>query len=353
MVMNQLTVDLPSCAFFLMSIHCAVSIEKCLGFKRHVLIAATGLLAGLIANISGQYSVSSICIFVFAIVKLWKSRVASSSKVRSVIKCFFGVLLLTGTMLAPRILKVWFQSAVIDVYLENGAWIPSADFWMERALIYMLPVSRKFYGGDLSDPRGMAIIMSIYGNEEGMRLWEQAAAGSFVWSISDWFGAFIKHPADFVVTVLNRVVIMMSDDMQRCSLRSLLSSYTMIYLAVLTAGRHTKTLRDFCQARLWLILAALASVIPALVMCVEMRITVSFQCLFFGVALAGPIIPQICATVASSVKQCWKEKSFCSLMDRSFPWAIVGWIVFCLVCLAYYGSLCAASGMGTGMLFRW
>lgn len=352
-VIQNLMVDLPSCAFFLMSVHCAVLIAKHTGWKRYAFIIITGLLAGLIANISGQYSISAICVFAFAMVKLWKSQPADAGKIQHNIKCLLALVLMIVFMLVPRWINAWFQGAVIASFLENGAWIPSADFWMERALVYMLGVSRKFYGADLTDPRGVAIIMGIYGKEEGMRLLEEAVAGNFGWSITEWFQAFFKHPADFIVTMLNRLMILMSDDMRTCSLRSLLPGYTMIYMAVMTVAKRMKKLRDLFQAKVWLALAALASIIPSLVMCVEPRVSISFQCLFFGVALAGPIIPLSCATVVSAVKQCWQDRSLRSLMDRSFPWAFIGWVIFCLVCLAYYGSLCAASGLGTDMLFRW
>ena len=64
-VLTQLMVDLPSCAFFLMDIHCAVLIGQTVKWKRNVMIVLSGILCGLIANISGQYSISSICILIF------------------------------------------------------------------------------------------------------------------------------------------------------------------------------------------------------------------------------------------------------------------------------------------------
>ena len=127
----------------------------------------------------------------------------------------------------------------------------------------------------------------------------------------------------------------------------------MVYMAILTCVKRIKKIKDILKAKSWLVLGALASVIPALVMTVEMRVTISLQVLFFGVALVGPMIPKMCKTVSLGVKQCVQEKSLCSIIDKGFPWGLLGWIVFCVVGLACFGLLCGASDMGTSMLYKW
>lgn len=351
-VLTQLMVDLPSCAFFLMSIHCAILIGHSSKRKRYVMIILTGILCGIIANISGQYSISAICILVFAGVKVWDSTATSNRKSGKLKKCIpmLGVMLVA--MFSIRFLKVWFNMAILEPFAEEGIYIASGEAWMERALFYMLDIGRKFYGPDLVDPRGNAIVTSIYG-EEGKQLLEQAAAGGYGWSIPQYFKAFFQYPIDFIMLYMNRFIIMISDDRGMASLRSLLPSYTMIYLAVLTCVKRIKKVCHVFKAKTWLVIGCLASIIPTLVMCVEIRVTISVQVLFFGVALAGPIIPEMWKTVSEGVKCCWKEKSLCGLSEKRFPWELFGWVVFCIICLAYFGSICAGSGIGTSMLYKW
>lgn len=351
-VLSQLMVDLPSCAYFFMAIHCAVLIEKYVKWKRNAIIILTGLFCGLIANISGQYSISAICIIIFSSVHIWKNTSYSFYKASKIKKCFPMLVGLLIAMFSVGLLKVWFNIKVLEPFAAQGIVIKSGEAWMERALFYMLDIGRKFYGPDLVDPRGNAIVMSIYG-DKGQELLEQAAAGQYGWTIAQYFKAFVQYPLDFIMLYLNRFIIMISDDSGWCSLRSLLPSYSMIYLAILTCVKRIKKVRDVFKAKTWLVLACLASIIPTLVMCVEIRVTISFQALFFGVALVGPILPATWNTVCDGVKQCWREKSLCSIMEKGFPWGLFGWLVFCLVCLAYFGAICAGSEMGTHMLYKW
>ncbi|MBP3509421.1 hypothetical protein [Oscillibacter sp.] len=352
--LSDLMVDLPSCAFFLLSIQCAVAIVHYSGWKRWVMVCLAGLLCGLCANISGQYSIAAACIMVFACVQIWKSAPAGRRLGRRFLAGFLPLaVLLCLAMGSVKLLNLAFQATVLQPFQDSGVYIAPAEAWMHRALIFMIDIGRLFYGSQLYDARGHEIVMSLYGAEEGTRLLELAAAGGYGWTIAEYFRAFFQHPVDFIMLYLNRLMIAISDDSGICALRSLLPCYTMVYLAIVTAIKGLKRLRDLFCAKLWLVLGALASMIPVLVMTVEMRYTLSLQSMLFGVALAGPILPRLWGTVSGGIHQCRQEKSLRSLLDRKFPWEVMGWIVFCAVCLAYFGSICAASDMGTGMLYHW
>lgn len=351
-VFNQLMVDLPSCAFFLMSIQCAAIIEQYVGWKRYLIIICTGLLCGLCANISGQYSISALCIMVFSASKVWKSALQTNifKRIRSILP---DMMLLVIAMFAVKEGKIVFNIMVVEPLASNGASIPSGEAWMRRALFYMLNIGRQLYGYTLKDLRGDALVTSLYGVENGAQLMEIASYGGYGWSIGDYFQAFFKHPVDFLILCLNRLVITMSDDCGNCSLRSLIPSYTMIYLAILSAIKNVAKIRDFFSAKLWLVLGALASIIPTMVMTVEIRVTLSFQALCFGMALAGPILPQLWTTILMGIRQCWSGKSLRTLREKRFPWEIIGWGAFCFICLGYFGAICAGSDLGVDMLYHW
>lgn len=350
--LSQLLVDLPSCAFFLLAVQCGVAISHSPGYKRYGLVVATGLLCGLCANISGQYSAAALCVMIYASIQLWNIQ-KSSIWGKNLRRFLILFVILCGSMASVKLLNQQFYASVIQPLLDAGYYIAPAEFWLRRGLIYMLDIGRLFYGPQLYDARGHEIIMSLYGVEEGTRLLQLAEAGGYGWTIPEYFRAFFQHPIDFLVIYLNRFIVMFSDDGGNSSLRSLLPGYTMIYLTILTAVKRLGCLRDIFHAKTMLVLACFASVLPSLVLTVEMRYTLSLQALLFGVALAGPIVPQIIGSVSGGIQRMLRGEKSGQLLDREIPWAFLGWIVFCAVCLAYFGAICSASNMGTDLLFHW
>lgn len=350
--LSQLMVDLPSCAFFLLSMQCSAAISRSSGYKQYGLVIAAGLLCGLCANISGQYSVAALCVMIFASIQLWDIQTYSVRK-KNLTRFLVLFVILCGSMGSVKLLNQQFHASIIQPFLDKGCYIAPAESWMQRGLIYFQDIGRLFYGYNLYDDRGHQIIMSLYGIEEGTRLLELAAMGGYGWTIPDYFRAFFKHPIDFFVIYLNRLAVMFSDDCGNSSLRSLLPGYTMIYLTILTAVKRLGCLRDIFHAKTMLVLACFASVLPSLVLTVEMRYTLSLQALLFGVALAGPIVPQIASYVSGGVQRMLRGEKSARLLDSGIPWAFLGWVVFCAVCLAYFGAICSASNMGTDLLFHW
>lgn len=350
--LSQLMVDLPSCAFFLLSMQCAAAILKSSGYKRYGLAIAAGLLCGLCANISGQYSVAALFVIIYASIQLWNIQ-ASSVRKKNLSSFLILFVILCGSMASIKLLNQLFYMSVIKPLLDTGNSIAPAKFWLQRGLIFFQDIGRLFYGYKLHDDRGHQIIMSLYGAEEGTRLLQLAGEGRYGWTIPDYFRAFFQHPIDFLVIYLNRLIVMFSDDCGNSSLRSLLPGYTMIYLTILTAVKRLGRLRDIFHAKTMLVLACFASVLPSLVLTVEMRYTLSLQALLFGVALAGPIVPQIASYVSGGIRRMLRGEKNGQLLDREIPWAFLGWVVFCAVCLAYFGAICSASNMGTDLLFHW
>lgn len=351
--LTQLMVDLPSCAFFFMSIHTAILIENSSEQRRRSLFAIiTGLLCGLYSNISGQYSIAAICILIYAMNLLWKGRRVNSlrEKLKKCLPIWAAVII---SWYGFKVLNVVFDKLVLGSYANIGIYIAKGEMWMERALIYMMDIPRLFYGPQLYDPRGHEIVMSLYGVEEGTRLLEMAAQGGFGWSIKEYFGAFIKHPVDFILMYLNRGIISISDDCNKNSLISLLFGYTLVFVSLKTLVNGVRKVQDIFTDKLWLVLGPIASMIPVFVMTVEMRYTIGFQAMWAGTAILGPVFPEAVKKIANIVRQYKEEKSLRFLAESDFPWGVIGYVLFCLFCLGYFGSICAGSGIGSYMLFRW
>lgn len=344
-VLTQMMVDLPSCAFFFLAMHCAIRIGECAGWKKWVLCIASGLLCGLCANISGQYSVAAYCILIYAAWAFWKT-VKQQKKLWKIAQSAVCVAVLFTTVYAVGCLNEYFH-----IHTLNGQFKDQATWWMERALIYMLDKPRMFYGAQLRDMRGYEIVAQIYGAENAAQTIQSAGDCMFFWSIPTYFKAFFQYPVDFIMLYLNRVIIAISDDGGNGALIPLLSCYTLVYLTIVTACKNIKKLGDIFCENFWLVLGVLASIIPILVMTVEMRFTISLQGMLFGVALLGPLLPQMAGSVWTFARRCWQEKSLRSLLEIQFPWALLGWVVFVLVCMGYFGAIAAGSNIGSNMIY--
>ena len=349
-VLSELMVDLPSCALFFAAIQCITKVSVVEGWKKYPSIVVAGLLIGSCASISGQYSLSAVCLTIYFILILWKTVRLMRPDMMSRFIRFVAILCMFSIAVAvPYLLNVAFTRSFVDRLREEGAWIPSGSTWMERALVYMLNKSRSLYGYTLEDDRGLAILMDYYGPEAKEEIWEAAANGIFGWTIPEYFNVFFRYPVDFIMLYINRFMVILSDDGGRFSLGILLISYTVEYLALLTMCKYMKTYRNLFCANTMLVLAVLASLIPCLVMSIEMRNGISFYGLVYGVALAGPILPDSILSVQESIKGIGK-----SVSDKGKPvsWPIIGWVFFCLFGLAYFGLLGAASELQTGILYH-
>ncbi len=370
--LTQLMVDLPSCTMFLMAIHFATLIKKQSGWGKYVSAVMSGLMSGMCANISGQYSVAALFVIAYAILQIWKTEerigtnkealkdadqdektdgATTKTKLKKPLKVIFQILAILVMTCIPKLLNVWFDTSVVQPLVARGEWIPAGKSWMERGLIRFLRIGRIFYGRDLLDPRGEAIVFSLYGEENGSHLLAMADDGGYGWSIADYFWAFLQQPDDFTMLYLNTFVTMLSDDGRFGHIRVLLPGYTMVYLTLCTMGSSVKKWKDVFNEKALIVLGTLASVIPSIIFTsFEMRFLLSFQCLLFGTALLGPAVPRIIQTVCCVYGQLRENEP---VMEHRIPWVFLGWVMFCLILFGYFGAICAGSNLGVGTLYQW
>ena len=348
---SHLSVDLPSCAFFLIAIQCGISVRKSQSWKRYSLLSLSGLFAGLCANISGQYSVAAWMIIIYVIIQIWKSRPMDQQKAVRWSQVFIQVLLVLLPMSIPKQLNIVFYNKVVAPLIAEGAWIPSGKVWMERALVNGLPNLRMFYGNVLKDARGEAILFAMFGEEGGRYVLDAAAKGGLGWSVPEYLQAFFSQPSNFVMLYLDTIMCMLSDDGGRGSILILIPGYMMEYLTLYTLVVRIKRWKNVKTDKVLLVLAVFSSVLAMLAFTYcEMRYLLTLQCLLFGTALLGPILPRITRVILSLTCRI-KDKD--ALSDMRFPWKIVGCVAYCLFCMAYFGSLCSGSGLGINMLYHW
>ena len=349
--LDQLMVDLPSCAFFFLAANCAIRIETADGKKRGVFVLATSFFAGLCANISGQYSLAAVCILLFAFLKIWKAE-KSTEKRKNLCLVMYAAVLCAG-MLVFKMVNSVFWAVVVTPLNEAGYNIATAQTWMERAFIYMMDIGRMFMGPMIRLLRGEAIVQDIYGPEKAAEIMSLAAAGGFGWSMKEYLKAVIQYPVDFLINWFDRGFLAISIDFGKHALVPLVASYTMFFMAIYSAVKRVKAVKNFFCAELWLVLGALASIIPPLVMCIEFRYALTLQGLIIGTAILGDQLILAGQSVTKFLRALVLHKGT-EIGKMNFPWAFALWLVFVLLCMAHIGSLYAQSDVGTDMLFsKW
>lgn len=346
--LTQLMVDLPSCAFFFASLHCAVRIPTTESKRSLGLLTLSSCFGGMCATISGQYSIAAVCALIFAFLK-FRSSILNSRR-RRWIKYFVALgILVSGTVLFSLVNATFWKKVVLLAAVQGAAIAPGTA-WMQRALIYMMDVGR-YLDYKIILPRGSAIVDAIYG-EQAKEIMAQAEAGVFSWTVTDYIRAVLQYPIDFLVNWFDRCFIGISVDSQyQCSVGALTLSYSLVFAAVRTAVKSVKTVKDFFSQKLWIVLAALTSIIPSLVMAIEMRHMLSFQGIVWGTALLSGFLPDCIASVRLLFHDV-RHGGFHQLANRRFPWSVVIWIVFVLMCLAHIGSLYTHVSPEMSILFK-
>ena len=349
--LSQLMVDLPSCAIFMLAINSAIKIENKTGIKRVLSSLYLGFIACLGASVSGQYSVAMGCVIIFVLVKLIPLKVLKDKTKRgSALLCV--LLLIVGAAIV-KLLGYWFDSTVIKSFEEQGVTFLSGQFWLNRGLLYMMDKSRLFYGPTIVSQRGFEIVAKHYGGvEQAKAAIETAGMGGSTWSVFEYLKMVLHYPFDYICLYVDKFFACISIDFQRNSIAGLTLSYTAIYLALYSAMRYTKKAKNFFNARFWLVIGCLLTVLPNLALCVEMRCEISLHCLLFGTAILGPALPDIFGEFAAGIKLWHKEKTIKCLGEKKFPWGLVFYVIFVLICIAHYGAMLAQSGLGENTLFN-
>lgn len=200
------------------------------------------------------------------------------------------------------------------------------------------------------NPRGFAILQDMHGSKEAASsLLEMAGMGTMGWSVSEYFNMVFHYPVDAVVQALDKFFLSFSIDIRRQSVAFLVTGYSLFYIAAWNAVRRIHRWRDLLSPKILIVLAALCSLIPIMVMTLEMRVAIGAQSIIFGTALLCGSIPQTLESVAYRLSRgrIGKQRESVSLS------VYLTWCIFILLCMMHMGALYAQSDMGTEMLFKW
>lgn len=345
--LDQMMVDLPSCAFFVLAMNASFRVAKAENWRRYLWCGVAGLIAGLCSNISGQYSLAALCLLVYIAVKLFKQ---CSWKQKKLVLSVCGALaIFVAAMILPKFANMIFNRVIVAPMVADGYYLIPADMWMQRGLIFMQDKGRYFTGA-VNTPRGYAILEDYYGKELAAELFQKACEGGFVWSIPTYFSVMIHYPFETIAQYFDRGFLTLTTDQGSNSLPFMILGYSLLYMAMYTAVKRIKGVKDFFCAELWIILAACASIIPLAVLTVEMRCCIFFQGFVMGIGLAGPAIPEAFGGARDTFMKLRSKELTVSKLN--FPWAFVIWLVFLAVCLTHISTLYSTGGSAS-MLFNY
>ncbi len=344
--LDQLMVDLPCCAFFFFTAHMAIRLgQSHEGYAATILLA--GLFCGMNSTASGQYSFAMLCVLLFAVLQIYfrKERFCPGKR-----KLFY-VLVLLAAYTVPHLLNELFIANVVDPLRENGAWIPDGESWLRLGLLASLPMVECF--PDRANLRGYAILESIYGSAEAAEAARiTAAAGGVGWTVQEWFAAVFWYPLDFSVLFLDRAFMCVTTDGGTMNLSHLLAGYTLLYIALLAMVKRAQNIRSVFQRKTLLVIAALLTILPPVVLHVERRYAIALQGMVFGAALMGPVLEDgRRAVIRTAQKLTRRESRLGDASKRVFPWEVLIGIFFVWICLTHYGDLMAHTYTGLELLF--
>lgn len=343
--LTQLMVDLPCCGFFILAAHMSLLLGHLhRGYAMTVLV--TGFFCGLNSTASGQYNLPMMCVLLLALMQIvFQQRKDFSKK-----KQLFYVLALLAGYVIPYLLNAIFMVQVVKPLIADGAWIPNGEFWQWRGLLSMTPMVENY--PTRVNLRGYAILEGIYGSAEvaetALAAAEANAAG---WSVQEWFTMFARYPLDFLVLILDKAFMCVTTDARAGEVSHLLVGYTLLYLSILAMVKYTPDIKSVFQRKTLLVIAALLTILPNLVLAVEARVTISLQAMIFGAALMGPVLTDTVETLIVTAKGAARgEGKISDAFKRTSPWPLVIGIFFVWVCMTHYGDLMAHTYSGLELL---
>jgi hypothetical protein len=345
--LDLLMVDLPSCAAFIGAMHLAGMCCTTYKRKQAILIVCTGLLAAFCAGISGQYSLSALCLFAFMLVVIFKSDRTLAGK-------FSCTALLIGCFIVLQLVQACFTAAVVEPLRDHGNSIPTADTWLKRGIWYMMDKYRMFVPC-ATDVRGAAILQDYFGSDLAAQISNDTCPLVYQWSLPYFLRIVLQYPLDFAVRWIDRFFLCLSPDnitSGHINWAMLLYAYTLLYMAFHLAVTGIHRVKDFFSRNLWLVMAVVASVAAPVILSVENRYTLSLQAFIYAIAIAGPLPQRIASRIRETIREIRDAHSLRPLGERPLAWGLILGIVFVAVCMTHIASIYAQSGAESLILFH-
>lgn len=349
---TQIMVDLPSLAYFLLAINSALKISDSKGKKRFGRYLYTGLLIGLNTCISGQYSVASLCVILFILIKTVPLHVLKEKAKR--IGALACIIVMFFSMGAVRLCNTQFEKNVVDPLRAQGEWIPTGDTWLKIGFTRLLGVQRSGLGTQLPDNRGLAIVSDVYGEENYEQIHQDMVDGKVPLTMGEYFKLAAKYPMDFVTRYANRVFLALSPDGGALHFIPLFIAYSALFLAFLSIMKRCKSVKQFFSPNLLIILSFVFAIAALVVLNIEIRCLMQLQGLVLAAAILDDTLWDGLKGFGAQVRECWRKKSLRILGDKKFPYAFFIYCIFMVFCFMHIASIYEITGIDPSIvLFSW
>lgn len=333
--LSQMMVDIPSFMYFLFLINSAIALYK---NEKNTIIKYLwcGFWLGINLCSSGQYTMPAICIGIFVVLSEIKKNsynlkcILKSSKETFVRTAFF-ILPIIGTKFG----NAYFIDSIVEKLRLQGAWIPSASDWLAVGLTRFMHSYR--YGGvRLSTNRNAAIFADYLGTETFGEMYEMILGGGWSISILEYLKIFLKHPVDFILCYLDKFFIMLSPDKGGFNFIPLFIFYTLLFITLYIMVTKCKKIRDYFSMNFWIVFAFLWSVVPIMIMTVEMRCVLQLQGLVLAIAIGSDFIWGKAKEIFVDFRKTGIKNSILELDVKA---SFIVYIIFIIFCFMHIASL--------------
>jgi hypothetical protein len=348
---SQIMVDLPSLTCFLLLVNSVIHLaEKGLQANK-IYFIYTGLLFGLNLCFSGQYTLATICVFAYVLIKLFPVRMLRDKAMR--LTTVLALLCLIIGIVPPKAYNTYFEKTVVQPFRDQGVWLPTSQQWAEYVFLNKMFNEKSSTGAAIPDHRGDAILQDYYG-EEYKEVVSSIQTGGGSITFFEYLKISMTHPVDSLSRWFNRLFLSLSLDNGRQSISSLFLAYTALFTVLLIIKKKCKTVKEFFSPTFVLISAFVCAVLPICATFVELRYCMVLQGLIIVAAVFDDTIWDGIKSFWDCIKKGIAHHPFIGISEKRFPYTFALYCIFLLICFIHYAAIYEnVSSIPSQILFTW
>ncbi len=333
----QIVIDLPYLFWFTLMIHSYLKLKSQSSKHKILIYMLLGAAIGCCTCFTGQYKFSAILILILVGYDLIK-QLRKSDLYRWIGSIFIIVVMVGGVVMAEHA----FQTRVVDGFRQEGAWIPTADDWVQNFLRQEKPKSAAVYlkGGQIIDYQ----ITAIHANEEP----EYEGLLGTMEIFAEYIRVGLKHPAELVISYANKFFLAFLCG-NTCNFFYIFAHYSLLFIGIWTI----KCRKCLNKQNLGIFISILVSILVPCVTHMESRYAMALQNFVYGFAiLDSRLISEIKIGILRLKRKNQKDKL---LVNQWTGWTTFLYLCFIIMCMMLVSSFMVSCGLenGTWYLFEY
>lgn len=350
-VFSQLMVDLPSLAYFLLALNCALRAVEKKGTIKLIYYTIAGLLVGLVNNISGQYILAGTAILVYIVYKNI-TLLISNKKNKLVSFTIFPIACLLISVISVSAINNQFEKKIVDPLRAQGEWIPDKNTWLMFGLFNFDSLT---LFPEIPDNLGKAIKIKFFGEGYDTNLigYSVDVGNDPKVFIPMYLDMVLTYPVEFIVRYFNRFFIALSPANNNLNIKMLFIDYSALFLVLLKI-KKIKTVKEFFSPFLFLWLAFPLAIVPPVVMHMELRYAIQIQGLIFSIVVLDDYLWTKVKNFVLGFKDLITKFNWEKILDVRFSPIFFVYLLFIILCFSYIGTLYEMIGpLGDSIFFHW